>query len=76
MALVIACGLIMTAKLSDEESDLFGLGSGEGQEEANTVLSSFKTFDGQDDYVRQTLGAENYAEKWERIDAAIENITK
>ena len=75
MALVIACGLIMTAKLSDEESVLFGLGSGEEQEGANAVGTTFKTFDGQDDYIKETLGAEYYVEEFEKI-AESEEVTK
>ena len=65
----------MTAKISDEESVLFGLGSGEEQEGANAVAATFKTFDGQDDYVKETLGDEYYVEAFKKL-AQSKKVTK
>ena len=65
----------MTAKMSDEESVLFGLGSGEEQEGVNADVASFKTFDGQDDYIRATLGEEYYVDAYKKL-ADSEEVTK
>ena len=75
MALVVASALIMTARLTDEESVLFGLGSGEEQEGANAIVTTFETFAGQDEYIKETLGAEYYVEEFEKI-AESEEVTK
>jgi len=67
MALVVSCALIASAQLQSEESVLFGLGSGEEQEGANAIATTFKTFDAEDDYVKETLGDDYYVDKFKAV---------
>jgi hypothetical protein len=67
MALVVSCALIASAQLQTEESVLFGLGSGEEQEGANAIATTFKTFDAEDDYVKETLGEDYYVDKFKAV---------
>eukprot|EP00292_Cryptomonas_paramecium_P023542 CAMPEP_0113676722 /NCGR_PEP_ID=MMETSP0038_2-20120614/8818_1 /TAXON_ID=2898 /ORGANISM="Cryptomonas paramecium" /LENGTH=144 /DNA_ID=CAMNT_0000593817 /DNA_START=73 /DNA_END=507 /DNA_ORIENTATION=+ /assembly_acc=CAM_ASM_000170 len=67
LALVVSCALIATAQLQSEETVLYGLGSGEEQEGANAIATTFKTFDAEDDYVKETLGEDYYVDKFKAI---------
>jgi len=72
LALVVCCALIATAELKEKRTVLYGLGSGEEQEADNSMVTTFATFDGQDEWIEETLGAEYYAELFEEIAEAEE----
>jgi spore coat protein CotH len=49
---------------------LYGLGSGEEQEADNSIVTTFETFDGQDDYMKELLGDEYYVDLFDEIAAS------
>jgi len=72
LALVVCCALVATAELKQKSTVLYGLGSGEEQEADNSMATTFATFDGQDEWIEETLGAEYYTELFEEIAEAEE----
>mmetsp|Transcript_6838 Transcript_6838/g.16088 ORF Transcript_6838/g.16088 Transcript_6838/m.16088 type:complete len:140 (+) Transcript_6838:41-460(+) len=72
LALVVCCALIATAELKEKRTVLYGLGSGEEQDGENAIATTFATFDGQDEWIEETLGEEYYVELFEEIAEAEE----
>eukprot|EP00286_Rhodomonas_abbreviata_P026325 CAMPEP_0181302856 /NCGR_PEP_ID=MMETSP1101-20121128/8225_1 /TAXON_ID=46948 /ORGANISM="Rhodomonas abbreviata, Strain Caron Lab Isolate" /LENGTH=122 /DNA_ID=CAMNT_0023408345 /DNA_START=869 /DNA_END=1238 /DNA_ORIENTATION=+ len=67
IALVVCCALIATSELKAKKTVLYGLGSGEEQEGANAIATTFATFDGQDEMIEELLGEEYYVPLFEEI---------
>ncbi len=57
IALVVCCALVASAKLQNEESVLYGIGSGEEQEGANAIVTTFETFKDQEEMIEKEVRA-------------------
>jgi hypothetical protein len=55
LALVVCCALVASAKLQNEESVLYGIGSGEEQEGANAIVTTFETFKDQEEMIEKEV---------------------
>ena len=67
LALVVCCALIATAELKGSRVALYGLGSGEELGADQSAFTAFGTFDGQDEMLEETLGAEYYVEAFKEL---------
>mmetsp|Transcript_16139 Transcript_16139/g.54072 ORF Transcript_16139/g.54072 Transcript_16139/m.54072 type:complete len:111 (-) Transcript_16139:949-1281(-) len=67
LALTVCCALIASADLKGNRVALYGLGSGEEQDADNSMVTTFETFAGQDEYMEELLGDEYYQELFKEI---------
>ena len=67
MALTVCCALIASADLKGNRVALYGLGSGEEQDADNSMVTTFETFAGQDEYMEELLGDEYYQALFKEI---------
>merc|ERR1719253_1095792 len=82
LALTVCVALISTSELKAARPvALYGLGSGEEQDADNSVMTTFETFAGQDEWMEELLGDEYYVELFaeiadsEPITEAIDEVT-
>jgi hypothetical protein len=82
MALAVCVALISTSELkASRPVALYGLGSGEEQDAENSIVTTFETFAGQDEWMEELLGDEYYVELFaeiadsEPITEAIDEVT-
>lgn len=75
IALAVCCALVSTSELKARPTALYGLGSGEEQDAENSIVTTFETFAGQDEWMEELLGDEYYVELFAEI-AESEPITE
>jgi hypothetical protein len=75
IALAVCCALVSSAELKARPTALYGLGSGEEQDAENSIVTTFETFAGQDEWMEELLGDEYYVELFAEI-AESEPITE
>merc|ERR1711939_789926 len=82
VAVAVCVALISTAELkASRPVALYGLGSGEEQDAENSIVTTFETFAGQDEWMEELLGDEYYVELFaeiadsEPITEAIDEVT-
>ena len=83
IAIVVCVALIASSNMKSEKAVMFGIGSGEEQEGANAVYTTFETFKDQAKEVEELLGKDFYKEAFEEAEKEtekeveeVENVVK
>mmetsp|Transcript_12137 Transcript_12137/g.23928 ORF Transcript_12137/g.23928 Transcript_12137/m.23928 type:complete len:148 (+) Transcript_12137:3-446(+) len=72
LAIVVCVALIASSNMKSERAVMFGIGSGEEQEGANAVYTTFETFKDQEKEVEELLGKEFYVEEFKEAEKTTE----